>query len=128
MRGDSASGTSEDLAKAQARLAAWCTRLLSATPRNKESTSEDALVAFNLSRLTTKLLTAGTTDGMREAANLIERAESKKAARLQAEAIAALLDAEFRLRIGAEYEALLTAGNLFTAEAAGQGSWSEATA
>jgi hypothetical protein len=57
---------------------------------------------------------------MREAANLIERAESKKAARLQAEAIAALLDAEFRLRIGAEYEALLTAGNLFTAEAAGQ--------
>ena len=110
----------EELAKAQTRLAAWCTRLLSATPRNKESTREDALVAFNLSRLTTKLLTRGTADGMREAADLIGRAASKQAAHLQAEAIAALLDAEFRLRIGAEYEALLTAGNLFTAQATGQ--------
>ena len=95
----------EELAKAQTRLATWCTRLLSAAPRNKESTSNDALVAFNLSRLTKKLLGEGTTDGMREAAALIPRAEPEKAVRLQAEAIAALLDAEFRLRRGAEYEA-----------------------
>jgi DNA-binding FrmR family transcriptional regulator len=110
----------EELAKAQTRLAAWCTRLLAAAPRNKESTSNDALVAFNLSRLTTKLLGAGTTDGMREAAALIPQAESEKAVRLQAEAIAALLDAEFRLRRGAEYEALTYARDLFAALAAGQ--------
>ena len=110
----------EELAKAQSRLAAWCTRLLSAAPRNKESTSNDALVAFNLSRLTKKLLGAGTTDGMREAAALIPQAESEKAVRLQAEAIAALLDAEFRLRRGAEYEALTNARDLFAALAAGQ--------
>jgi DNA-binding FrmR family transcriptional regulator/nucleoside 2-deoxyribosyltransferase len=110
----------EELAKAQTRLAAWCTRLLSAAPRNKESSRHDALVAFNLSRLTKKLLTRGTADGMREAAALIEQATSKQAVHLQAEAIAALLDAEFRLRIGAEYEALLTAGNLFAEQAASQ--------
>jgi len=110
----------EELAKAQSRLAAWCTRLLSAAPRNKESTSNDALVAFNLSRLTKKLLGAGTTDGMREAAALIPQAEPEKAVRLQAEAIAALLDAEFRLRRGAEYEALTNARDLFAALAAGQ--------
>ena len=110
----------EELAKAQTRLAAWCTRLLSAAPRNKESTSNDALVAFNLSRLTKNLLGAGTTDGMREAAALIPQAESEKAVRLQSEAIAALLDAEFRLRRGAEYEALTKARDLFAALAAGQ--------
>ena len=67
-----------ELAKAQTQLAAWCTRLLSEAPRNKESTSNDAMVAFNLSRLTKKLLRAGTTDGMREAASLIPQAESEK--------------------------------------------------
>ena len=113
-------GGKEELAKAQTRLATWCTRLLFAAPRNKESTSNDALVAFNLSRLTKKLLGAGTTDGMREAAALIPQAESEKTVRLQAEAIAALLDAEFRLRRGAEYEALTNARDLFAALASGQ--------
>ncbi|MFC1805529.1 hypothetical protein ACFL09_00935 [Planctomycetota bacterium] len=119
-QGDSAAGGTKELAKAQTRLAAWCTRLLAATPRNKESTSEDALVAFDLSRLVKTLLTSGADAKMHQAAALIPAAESERAARLQAEVIAALLDAEFRLRVGAEYEALLKAHNLFTAQAAGQ--------
>ncbi|MBT5475530.1 MAG: hypothetical protein HOK43_01550, partial [Chloroflexi bacterium] len=61
----------EELAKAQTRLAAWCTRLLSATPRNKESTSTDALIAFNLSHMVNGLLRSGADARMREAAALI---------------------------------------------------------
>ena len=110
----------EELAKAQTRLAAWCTRLLSATPRNKESTSTDALIAFNLSHMVNGLLRSGADAKMREAAALIPKADSEKAARLQEEVIASLLRAEFRLRRGAEYEALITARDLFAALAAGQ--------
>ena len=110
----------EELAKAQTRLAAWCTRLLSATPRNKESTSTDALIAFNLSHMVNGLLRSGADAKMREAAALIPKADSEKAARLQEEVIASLLRAEFRLRRGAEYEALSTARDLFAALAAGQ--------
>lgn len=117
-----------ELAKAQTQLAAWCTRLLSEAPRNKESTSNDAMVAFNLSRLTKKLLRAGTTDGMREAASLIPQAESEKAVRLQAEVIAALLNAEFRLRRGAEYEALTIALDLLAVLAKVQKKLHEETA
>ena len=110
----------EELAKAQTRLAAWCTRLLSATPRNKESTSTDALIAFNLSHMVSGLLRSGADARMREAAALISKADSEKAARLQEEVIASLLRAEFRLRRGAEYEALSTARDLFAALATGQ--------
>jgi hypothetical protein len=110
----------EELAKAQTRLAAWCTRLLSATPRNKESTSTDALIAFNLSHMVNGLLRSGADAKMREAAALIPKADSEKAARLQEKVIASLLRAEFRLRRGAEYEALSTARDLFAALAAGQ--------
>ena len=110
----------EELAKAQTRLAAWCTRLLSATPRNKESTSTDALIAFNLSHMVNGLLRSGADARMREAAALIPKADSEKAARLQEEVIASLLRAEFRLRRGAEYEALSTARDLFAALATGQ--------
>ena len=118
----------EELAKEQNRLAAWSTRLLSGAPRNRESNSNDALVAFNLSRLTTKLLNGGTTEGMRESAALIRQAESEKAVRLQAEAIAALLDAEFRLRRGAEFEALTRARDLFAVQAELQNELREETA
>jgi hypothetical protein len=110
----------EDLAKAQTRLAEETARLLAATPRNKESTSTDALVAFNLSRMVNGLLRSGADAKMQEAAALIPKADSEKAARLQAEVIASLLRAEFRLRRGAEYEALTNARDLFAALAAGQ--------
>jgi len=110
----------EELVKAQVRLAAWCTRLLSATPRNKESTRSDALMAFNLSHMVNGLIRSGADTKMKEAAALIPKADWEKAARLQKEVVASLLRAEFRLRRGAEYEALITARDLFAALAAGQ--------
>ena len=109
-----------ELAEAQTRLARETARLLAATPRNKESTSTDALVAFKLSRMVNGLLRSGADARMQEAAALIPKADSEKAARLQAEVIASLLRAEFRLRRGAEYEALTKARELFAALAAGQ--------
>ena len=121
-------GGGGELASEQARLAEETARLLEATPRNKESTSRDALVAFNLSRLVNGLLRSGADAKMNEAAGLIPNAESDsaKATRLQAEVIAALLRAEFRLRRGAEYEALTKARDLFAAQAAGQKTLREA--
>ena len=109
-----------ELAKAQTRLAAETARLLAATPQNKESGSTDALVAFNLSRMVNQLLRAGTVEKMNEAAALIPKAEGEQAGRLQAGVIAALLRAEFRLRLGAEYEALTKARDLIVTQAAGQ--------
>ena len=110
----------EDLTKVQTRLAKETARLLAATPSNKESTSTDALVAFSLSRMVNGLLRSGADTKMLEAAALIPKADSKKVARLQAEVIASLLRAEFRLRRGAEYEALTKARDLFVTLAAGQ--------
>lgn len=120
IRGEADAAGAEDLAKAQTHLARETARLLAATPRNKESTSTDALVAFNLSRMVNGLLRSGAEARMQEAAALIPEADSEKAARLQAEVIASLLRAEFRLRRGAEYEALTKARDLFAAQAAGQ--------
>ena len=77
-------------------------------------------MAFNLSRMVNGLLRSGADAKMQEAAALIPKADSEKAARLQAEVIASLLRAEFRLRRGAEYEALTNARDLFAALAAGQ--------
>jgi len=109
-----------ELAERQSHLAEETARLLAATPRNKESTSKDALVAFTLSRLVGGLLRSGADTKMREAAALVPEAKFDTAARIQAEVIAALLHAEFRLRRGAEYEALTEARDLFAAQAAGQ--------
>jgi hypothetical protein len=117
---DADAAAKDQLAETQARLARETARLLAATPRNKESTSTDAIVAFKLSRLVNGLVRSGADAKMREAAALVPKAESENAARLQAEVIAALLRAEFRLRIGAEYEALTTARDFFTAQAAEQ--------
>ena len=108
-----------NLEKAQTGLAKETARLLAATPRNKESTSVDALIAFNLSRLVNGLVRSGADAKMREAAALVPKAEIKKAASLQAGVIAALLHAEFRLRLGAEYEALAIARDIFSAQVAG---------
>ncbi len=110
------SDKTERLSIAQNQLAQWLVRLLGALPRDKETTIEDALVAFNLSRLTKKLRTVGVDTKMLEAVALIRKSasgDSGKAPRLQAEVIRSLLHAEFRLRIGSEYEALVKAGDLF---------------
>ena len=118
--GDEADGEKGEVESAQIRLAEETARLLAATPRNKESTSADALIAFNLSRLINGLVRSGADAKMREAAALVPKGETDKAAQIQAEVIAALLKAEFRLRRGAEYEALTIARDLFDAQAADQ--------
>ena len=51
----------------------------------------------------------GADAGMRKAAGLIGSGKVNDAVRVQAGVIAMLLDAEFRLRVGAEHEALVTA-------------------
>jgi len=120
---ESAESEVEPLAKSQEQLGQWVTRLFGSLPKDKESTIEDALVAFNLSRLVKGLRQAGVETKMQEAAALIrkpEAAEASEAATLQAEVIEALLYAEFRLRIGAELEALDNAGDLFASQVAGQ--------
>ena len=106
----------ELLSNTQNQLAQWLVRLLGALPQDKETTIEDALVAFNLSRLTKKLRSVGVDTKMLETVALIRKSasgDSGKAARLQAAVISSLLHAEFRLRIGAEHEALVKAGDLF---------------
>ncbi|NQU21678.1 MAG: hypothetical protein HQ567_10370, partial [Candidatus Nealsonbacteria bacterium] len=128
MTEEAASDGTEALSKAQDELAGWITRLLGATPQDKESTIEDALIAFNLSRLVKQLRSAGVDAKMAEAVALIRKAESDDAARLQADVIKALLHAEFRLRVGSEYEALLKAGELFVSQADYQKKLREASA
>ncbi len=110
----------ETLSREQERLAQWLIRLLAATPREKESNIKDALLAFNLSRLAKRLVSTGTDAKMREAVSLIGNGGAADVARLQAEVIQALLHAEFRLRVGSEYQALRQARELFIAEAIGQ--------
>ena len=116
---ESAESNAEILAKNQEQLGQWVTRLFGTLPRDKESSIEDALVAFNLSRLVKKLRLAGVETKMTEAAALIRKHgadTASKAAVLQAEVIEALLYAEFRLRAGSENEALVRAGELFASQ------------
>lgn len=118
---ESAQSEAKSLATSQKQLGQWVTRLFGALPRDKESTVDDALVAFNLSRLIKELRRLGVESKMLEAATLIQQAEAagtNKAASLQAEIIEALLYAEFRLRIGSEHEALDNAAELFTTQTA----------
>jgi hypothetical protein len=110
----------QDLASDQDQLAQWLIRLFGAMPQDKESTIDDALVAFNLSRLIKELRDVRADAKMLEAVSLIRAAGSVQAARLQAEVIKALLHAEFRLRIGSEHEALSKANDLFTAQVSEQ--------
>ncbi|MFT5410003.1 MAG: hypothetical protein ACI9NC_002730, partial [Verrucomicrobiales bacterium] len=105
------------LADAQDELAEWITRLFGGTPQDRESTIDDALVAFNLSRLIKELRSAGVVTKMAEAAALIRKPGSGEAVNLQADVIKTLLAAEFRLRIGSEREALVRAGELFQSQA-----------
>ena len=115
----SSGSEAETLAKSQKELGQWLTRLFGSLPKDKESTIDDALVAFNLSRLVKELRQVGVVTKMQNAAALISKpkaAGTGEAAILQAEVIEALLYAEFRLRIGAEHDALTKAGELFASQ------------
>ena len=118
--GKAASDGPEALSKAQEQLAQWLVRLLAATPREKESTIADALMAFKLSRLAKQLVADGGETKMRQAIALIREGKAADAARLQAEVIQALLRAECRLRVGSEYEAMGKAHELFVSQASAQ--------
>jgi hypothetical protein len=130
----SSGSEAETLAKSQEQLGQWVTRLFGALPQDKESTMEDALVAFNLSRLVKGLRRAGVETKMQDAAALIRKpiaagaAGSSEAAVLQAEIIESLLYAEFRLRLGSEHEALEKAGDLFSFQVTEQKKLHEAMA
>jgi len=120
MPSKAASDTAEALSQAQKALAQWLKVLLAATPREKETNVKDALIAFNLSRLTKQLLVTGVDAKMVSAAALLRDGKAADAARIQVEAIQALLRAEFRLRIGSEYEALSKALQIFNKSADSQ--------
>ena len=110
----------DDLSTRQNKLADWILRLLGSIPQDRESSEEDALVAFKLSRLTKELTRASTAPAMREVAGSIGQAPSEKTAALQAEVIKILLRAEFRLRRGLEHAALAKAESLFIDQAEAQ--------
>ncbi len=77
----------DDLIQRQDKLADWILRLLGSIPQDRESTVENALVAFKLSRLTKELTRASIAPAMRKAAGSIGQAPSEKTAALQADVI-----------------------------------------
>jgi len=109
-------GDARELANAQERLREWLSRLLAASPRGRESTIDEALIEFTLTRMVKQLINGGIDAGLGKAATLIGDGKPAQAARLQSEAIAALLKAEFRLRVGAEREALARALDLIESQ------------
>ncbi|MBT3201428.1 MAG: hypothetical protein HN350_16125 [Phycisphaerales bacterium] len=112
-----AKGDTAQLAKTQTRLKIWLSRLLAASPKGKESTINDALIEFTLTRMVKQLINGGLDARLQKAATLIGDKKPIEAARLQSETIAALLKAEFRLRVGSEREALAKAMGLFRSQA-----------
>ena len=106
----------ESLVPRQERLGNWLSRLLAASPKGKETTIEDALLEFTLTRIVKRMVNGGMDTRLEEAAALIRGGEAGEAARLQAEVIAALLEGEFRLRVGAEREALAKAMELLESQ------------
>jgi len=105
-------GDTARLAKAQERLGEWLSRLFADSPKGKESTIDNALIEFTLTRLVKRLINGGVDTRLRKAAGLIREGGSVEAAKLQSGVIAALLEAEFRLLVGAEREALAKAMDL----------------
>jgi hypothetical protein len=113
-------GGNADLALEQERLGKWLTRLLKASPRERESTIDEALIEFTLTRLVKQMINGGIEQRLQKASVLVREGGSAEAARLQTEVIQALLKAEFRLRVGSEREALAIARDLFLLQADGQ--------
>ena len=109
-------GDAARLAGAQGRLGKWLSRLFAASPKGKESTVDDALIEFTLTRLVKRLINGGVDTRLQTAAGLIREGGSVEAAKLQSGVIAALLEAEFRLLVGAEREALAEAMDLFVSQ------------
>jgi len=110
----------DDVLARQSELADWIERLLASVPQDRESTAEDALVAFKLSRLGKDVARSATADTMRKASQSMGKAAAEQTAALQADVIKDLLRAQFRLRQGLEYSALVKAEGLFAEQAQAQ--------
>jgi hypothetical protein len=109
-----------EVADAQMRLANWLGRLFAASPKDRESTVTEALIEFTLTRLVKQMVNGGLESRLREAAELVKQGKTEAAAERQAEIIQILLQAEFKLRVGAEREALVAARDLFMQQADAQ--------
>ena len=107
----------DKLAASQDELGQWLDRLLNALPVGKESNEKEALVAFRLSRLSKELRLAGVNQKIADIITMIQKSETVKAPAVQAEVIATILKAEFKLRYGAEHDALIKAAELFAVQA-----------
>lgn len=113
-----ASNELPQLAEAQLRLGEWLTRLFKASPSGRETTVDEALVEFTLTRMIKQVVNSGIRNKIDRAVTLMREGRAPgDAARLQEQVIAALLRAEFRLRVGAEREALSQAMGLFRRQA-----------
>lgn len=113
-------GDKAELAAAQDRLGKWLSRLFAASPKERESTIDDALIEFTLTRLVKQMVNGGIDKRIEKAAALIREGGSGEAAKLQSGVVAVLLKAEFRLRVGAEREALAKAMTLFNLQSEAQ--------
>jgi hypothetical protein len=109
-----------ELATEQEGLGKWLARLFQASPRGKESTIEEALVEFTLTRMVKQMVNGGMDQRFQKVATLLREGNAAEAMRLQSEVIQALLKAEFRLRVGSEREALAIARDQFLAQIEGQ--------
>lgn len=116
MRTITTGSKSEVLAKDQESLGQWLSRLFAASPKGKESSIEDALIEFTLTRIVKQLVNGGLDQQLQKSARLIGEGSTSDASRIQSEVVAALLKAEFRLRVGAEREALAKAMALFISQ------------
>jgi hypothetical protein len=113
-------GDATAIAEAQERLGKWLKRLFEASPKERESTVEDALIEFTLTRIVKQMLQGGIDAELAKAAVLIREGDSAEAAKIQTGMIASMLKGEFRLRVGAEREALAKAADLFATQAVQQ--------
>lgn len=113
-------GGDAELSLEQERLGKWLTRLLKASPRERESTIDEALIEFTLTRLVKQMINGGIEQRLQKASALVREGGSAEAARIQSEVIQSLLKAEFRLRVGSEREALAIARDLFLSQSDGQ--------
>jgi hypothetical protein len=116
LRTITAGGDAAALAEEQERLGKWLTRLFEASPKERESTTQDALIEFTLSRIVKHMINGGIATQLSEAATMIRDGKPADAAKIQVGMIASMLKGSFRLRVGAEREALAKAMATFAAQ------------
>ncbi len=107
-------GEMSGLSDGQKALAQWVDRLLRELG-GKRDYSRAPLTIVRLARMVKDLRAAGLDVLMTNAAVMLSAGNAAEASILQEKIIALLFDLECNIRVGAEYEALLNARELFTA-------------